>query len=64
MVMSFWLYGNVALRGFIFVDHFHSPVVRVLSWQIEGDGVTIYYYSIWNNSKGNGSELIKEVAVK
>jgi len=34
------------------------------SWQIEGDGVTIYYYSIWNNSKGNGSELIKEVAVK
>lgn len=34
------------------------------SWKIIGTDISIYYYSIWNNSKGNGFELIKEVAVK
>ena len=34
------------------------------SWRIIGEEVSIYYYLIWNNSKGSGFELIKEVAVK
>lgn len=34
------------------------------SWKIIGTDISIYYYSIWNNSKANGFELIKEVAVK
>lgn len=33
-------------------------------WRIIGESVMMYQYSIWNNSKGNGFELLKEVAVK
>jgi len=34
------------------------------SWKIIEGEIIIYYYSIWNNSKGNGFELIKEINVK
>ena len=33
------------------------------SWVIQNE-VSIYYYSIWNNRKGNGFKLLKEVAIK
>lgn len=34
------------------------------SWIILGQDVRIYYYSLWNNSKGIGFSLTKEIIVK